>query len=386
MNDLSDLFSGLLCVLYPQGAVCRAGPPETPNQDIVRYLCRARACVNVRGVSGARPLHYAAWRGHQAILRCLLGERASPTHLFAHGDRGLEAIVAPSAPDILALALHLGPRYLAEFMTEGFRHLDGLCALHIAAHAGHACSVGMLCESSVNLLQRAQDAKHEYDGVTALHLAAYADHLEVVETLCKNAADANAFRNDGGTPAEGTAFHGHVRILMALMCAGANLHIAKSNGWTPLMSAAYKGHDGVISFLLDHFADANCAAEDARTALLCAVSAGHATTVGQLLIARADVQQSKSTGATPLHVAAWAGHLPIVSALYGRGARRDVTMRSGRTTPLDLAMTAGHVDVVDMLKKRLGLAKQPEQSNVREHACCCGTRKAWLLRSYLRDL
>lgn len=133
---------------------------------------------NKRDSEGREALWYAAFRGHEAVVRLLL-------------DRG----ASPSA-----------------------KNKDGMTALHWAAIGRHEAVVKLL-------LDRGADTNAEdKDGRMALHMAAFQGHEAVVRLLLDRGADVNAKDKDGKTALLRAAVEGREaveRLLRGCQCQGS---------------------------------------------------------------------------------------------------------------------------------------------------------------------
>ena len=142
--------------------------------EVTRLVARG-ADVNAVNQNGSTPLHWAAYRGHAAVVEFLI----------ANGV-GVETV-----------------------------NMDGDTALHWAADGGHVAVVEHLVAkgTDVNAVNK--------DGLTPLHQAAASGHAAVVEFLVSNGADVNAVNKYGDTPLQLAAWFGHAAIVEFLKQAKA---------------------------------------------------------------------------------------------------------------------------------------------------------------------
>lgn len=216
--------------------------------DMVEYLIRSGANVNVVNASGLTPLHLASQSIYPQIARILLEHGAkvnartpageTPLHRAAfHGrTKTLEMLVSKGGDlnaktpdertpyDVAALArksecasavLKLGGKPSARWeltdaasLTDtaaidrimkarpeaGKQIVNGLTPLHYAARHGLLASVQALVEHKIDVNIRCSV------GQTPLHYAARFGHVEVVKYLVGHGADVNAKDDRGLTP------------------------------------------------------------------------------------------------------------------------------------------------------------------------------------------
>jgi len=133
--------------------------------------------VNARdGVLGSTSLHWAAWMGHDDVVRLLVA----------------------SGADVNA------------------KNNLGLTPLHWAAQKGHRNAAELLVASGAVV-----DAK-ENGGSTPLHRAAWKGHEDVVRLLVASGADVNAKTKSGTTPVGFAAMKGHMDVVEFLKMSGAS--------------------------------------------------------------------------------------------------------------------------------------------------------------------
>ena len=70
-------------------------------------------------------------------------------------------------------------------------------------------------------------------GLTALHMAAHQGHSVIVNQLCRVARiQVDALDNAGCTPLHHATALGHDGVVMELWSKSANVDLADANGWT----------------------------------------------------------------------------------------------------------------------------------------------------------
>ncbi|KAJ4161618.1 uncharacterized protein LMH87_007648 [Akanthomyces muscarius] len=272
---------------------------------LTELLLQHRADVMLSASNGLVPLHEAAARGHDAVVRILLRENDADV------DR---------------------------------RSSRGLTALHLAAGAGHLATVKLL------LQHKASANAASIDGVSPLHCAANAgvdanragatlgDHVAIVELLLRHNACATAATTDGVSPLHCAANAGHPQIVSRLLLESAapTLMEATTYRWTPLHFAATAGHTRIVEQLLAanptvDLYDANGCISRTR------VSHPHAT---PFLLPQAPM--------TPLQVAAAANNVSLATFLLASTSAVNETTFT-RQTAFYYAARAGHTDMVALL-------------------------------------
>ncbi|MBD3273629.1 hypothetical protein GF385_04755, partial [Candidatus Dependentiae bacterium] len=163
---------------------------EKGHQEIVKILLARGADFSAKDKFKNTPLYYAAKKGHQDIVKMLLDKDANPssdaenyfkyTPLHAAAEKGnkevVEILLVKKGVDLSA-----SDRY-------------GNTPLHLAAENGHQDIVKMLLDKGAD-----SSAKNE-NKYTPLHLAAKKGHLEIVKILVKAGADPSAKDENGYIP------------------------------------------------------------------------------------------------------------------------------------------------------------------------------------------
>jgi len=295
-----SLFSGLHCASF-FGIV-----------EIVASLVEAEDCgINQTDCTGSAPLMWAAFNGHEGVVKILLGRD------YANQDK----------PGV-------GKR----------------TPLMCAAENGH--------EGVVKTLLKREGVNPDKPGWykrTPLLFAAENGHEGVVKTLLRR-DDVNPDMPDRGsrTPLW-SAESGHEGVVeMLLRRGGVNPDKPDKINRTPLLRAAENGHERVVKALLGRD-DVSPDKQDklGRTPLLCAADNGHEGVV-EILLGRDDVSPNKpdKINRTPLRGAAYCGHEGVVKILLGReDIDPDIPDACGQT-PLLCAAGMGHEGVVKMLLGR----------------------------------
>ncbi len=318
----------------------------------VQRLLDSGAEVNAVNEYGQTPLHLAAKKGDEGVMRLLLGipgievnfpDEEGRTFLYLAAENGnekmIKVLLKVSGIDVNA------------------SNKEGNSPLGIAVEKGH--------EEVVRLLLKAPDIKinaaNKY-GETPLHRAAEKGHVEVVKLLLRAPAIAvNVPTKEGMKPehwfldVNGIAplhcavENGHVEVVKLLLAApGIEVNLPTKKGSTPLHRAVAKDQVEVMKLLLAASGiEVNARDEDGRTPLH---SAGGTNAVAKTLLATSgiNVNAQDKKGWTPLHYAAYNDN-DVIETLLGV-AEIDVNSADVEgLTSLHCAAQSGRKTAVKML-------------------------------------
>ena len=177
------------------------------DADQVRQLVAQGAKVEARDLAGRTPLHIAAFKSHEDIVKALA---KAGTDMNAFENDAYDVItIASVANDVEMLRL----------------------VLSLGGNAGNITS--------------------PYEG-TALIAAAHLGHFEIVGTLIKAGAPLNHINNLGWTALIEAVVLGdggsrHVKTALALIKAGADITISDRQGVTPFTHAKQRGFEDIAA-------------------------------------------------------------------------------------------------------------------------------------------
>lgn len=252
------------------------------HEAIVRLLLGAGAQVDSADSQNLTPLSWTARRGHEAVARLLLNERAqvnwednwtpppylgdaqySYTWQAGHGQTPLIWATMEGHEAMVRLLLGAG----AQVNSVG-RHC--LTPLSWAARKGHEAVARLLLDAGAQVnwkdiwiplpyirrLRAFGFNKPNGNGQTPLTWAAMNGHAAVTRLLLENKAQADSRgRLDKRTPLSWAADNGHEAIVELLLAAGAQVDAKCVEGRTPLLYAVRGCHRAVAERLLDEGAD-----------------------------------------------------------------------------------------------------------------------------------
>ena len=245
--------------------------------------------LDLKDSHGRTPLSWAAYHGHEAVVKLLV-------------EKGAE--------------------------LEAKDHEDGRTPLSWAAEQGHEAVVKLLVEKGAEL-----EAKDKRYGRTPLSWAALKGHEAVVKLLVEKGAELEAKdHEDGRTPLSWAAEQGHEAVVKLLVEKGAELEAKDhEDGWTPLWCAAVNGHEAVVKLLVEKGAELEAKDNEyGQTPLSWAAEKGHEAVVKLLVEKGAELEvKDNEYGRTPLSWAAFHGHEAVVKLLVEKGAELEAKDHEG---------------------------------------------------------
>lgn len=361
----------------------------TGRVEVVRYLLEFNEIdCGWKCADGCTALHYAAHRGHQAVVAMLLvfsdeaelnavNDRGQ-TPLYLAAERGHVGVVRQLLEQVGIdrgrvtqdgiTAFHVAvlegrSEVISELLRNGSdaevstTTKQGATSLHLAAEKGYSDVVQqLLAQDVIDCGQQSET------GVSALHVAAQEGHHEVVALLLAHSggAEINVMDDRGQTPLHLAAGNGRVEVVQQLLGQDEiDCRLQSQGGFNALHWAAQGGHGEVVAALLAHKegVDVNAVTDLGATPLVLAAGAGHVQVVRQLLeLDEVDCGWKLAGGLSALHYAAHAGYEEVVVELlrYGKGVDVNEVTEIG-STPLHLAATFGQPEVVRVLLDQDGI-------------------------------
>jgi uncharacterized protein len=181
--------------------------------------------------SGATPVLYAVYSGHQEIAEALLATGLVPNIFEAAATGRIERVreLLKSDP---ALVKAYSP--------------DGWTALHL--NFGNLQMVDLLLDagSDINAVSK------NFLSATPLQGAAAFKKLELAQLLIARGANVNCRGEEGVSPLHEAAGSGQLEFAKLLLAHGANVNAKDDNGKTPLAIALEYKQQALADFLREH--------------------------------------------------------------------------------------------------------------------------------------
>uniref|UniRef100_A0A671Y5C9 Ankyrin repeat and sterile alpha motif domain containing 1A n=1 Tax=Sparus aurata TaxID=8175 RepID=A0A671Y5C9_SPAAU len=212
--------------------------------EVVEALLRNEALTNIADNKGCYPLHLAAWKGDEHIVKLLIHQ--GPSHPKLNEQSSVDhkefKRCGPFDPYINAknndneTPLHCAAQYghtgvvrllLEELTDPTMRNNKFETPLDLAALYGRLEVVKLLLTAHPNLLS-CNTKKH-----TPLHLASRNGHLSVVEVLLDAGMDIN-YETEKGSALHEAALFGKADVVQKLLGAGIDVNIVDQKGLAAL--------------------------------------------------------------------------------------------------------------------------------------------------------
>ncbi|KAE8752823.1 hypothetical protein FOCC_FOCC000561, partial [Frankliniella occidentalis] len=309
---------------------------------VVAVLLRDPRGLNAE-YKGWTPLHCAAHRGHDQVVRLLLAVGAR-YQANAHGHTPLVlAAYSGSAPTV-RLLLGAAPRPDDEDCWRA--------AAWAAKRAREEACSALLDELEARgLLQWGPEARKVL--LEAGRGGSSAITLRLLDL--PSAALSERLHDNGRTVLHAAARNGRAELVRALLSRGADPLGEDADGNTALDLAAAGGSPDTITALVEHIPGGSLQAALTRALCVAALS-GELGAAQRLVHHGADVSAVDGAGVTPLSSAAYWGHTEVVQWLLLRGA----DPRPGRVPPLHQAAAYGRLGVVKLLVPPLHAGDQAQ--------------------------
>jgi ankyrin repeat protein len=213
------------------------------REDVVRFLLRRGASVNVEDDDGNTPLHQASADGNAAVVRLLLKRGAD---MEAQAYDGATPLISACRGGLRRTEAAV--RVLVDRGADmEAQDEQGQTPLMLASFDDDMPVVAFLVKRGANV-----DAR-DFMGYTALHLASEKCSEKVVRfLLSEGGADVNAVDDDGYTPLHDASIYPHeaMATIRLLLDKGARVNAKNVHGETPLHLACEEGRKGAAELLV----------------------------------------------------------------------------------------------------------------------------------------
>ena len=292
--------------------------------DVIEFLLKKGASLEIHDKYGYFPIHYAAIGGKTRNIRCLKD---------AGADISKE--------------------------TNRFYACDEIKPLCLAAEYGHIEAIDFLLKHGADLNERTLA-----QGETPLHLAARNGHLEIIHLLLRKGGNLNSGDRNGYLPLHYAAKMEHTDVVKFILQNGGSVTAKTHCGRTVLHFATSLD---LVSFLVENGADVNARAKYGGTPLMAAAEKGQTDTVTFLLNQGANINaREKECGFSALYDALRNDHVATAKVLIEKGIElkitNDVYAKSFNPWLMSEAASKGLTDVLELLLQT-GLSVDTQDSN-----------------------
>jgi ankyrin repeat protein len=255
-------------------------PPYAASQMAETVVTRPGVNINARSEDGHTPLSLAVWRGHDEVVRLLLGTPGVDLSVIDKGgDTPLSFASWRGQEDVIRLLVDTAGIDVDASEENNFTPPTPLST---AALEGYEELLRLLVDApgvDINA--------HDVDGKNPFLKAARRGHEEVVRLLLGvPGVGVNMKNKHGNTPLSVAAWYGLEAVIRLLLgVPGIDVNECDKDGDSPLCSAAYRGYEGIVRLLLSTPGiDINLPNNKGESPLSCAAANGHGALV-QLLLA-----------------------------------------------------------------------------------------------------
>ncbi|KAJ7385762.1 Transient receptor putative cation channel sub A member 1 [Desmophyllum pertusum] len=267
----------------------------------VGVLLQRGADPSAKGKKGSTPLHFAARRGNDAVVKILL-ERPS-VHVDVEDSSGKTA---------LHLACNEGHGEVCQLLLNYGADIQAVSAdkttpLHNAIINGHSQVARMIlnraADRDVDTNKRELVGNEDLQCSTVLHMAAWNNDVKTAELCLDNGSDVNTRKCNESTALHIAATKGNLEMAELLISRGAGVNMKDGDSKTPIHRAALFNQTKLIELLVEKEAKVNARDGEGRSPFLNAVAAGHVDSARILLKLGADIRATDLLMKTCVHIA-----------------------------------------------------------------------------------
>ena len=330
-----------------------SGQRETPlmlaarfnDEEVVEYLLKIGASLEMKDVKQRTPFHHAAEGGKVRNMLRLIETGADIFQKDIKGQSAFHLAAASGHTEAMRLLLEHGAH--VNEVTLPFGDI-GFTPFMLAAKKGHLETIQFLVKNGGEL------NKGNENGWLPLHSAAAGDHTNVVQFLLQNGGQVLSTTDQGTTVLHLAT---HSELVKFLVEKGADIHARDNCRKTPLHVAAEKGQTETINYLLNQGADVNSRDTDGLLALYYALKEGHATTAKVLMDKGSNAMLANDESLAEMYEtdllqsSARKGSTAVLQLLLKRGLSADAVHSNGVSlrTPVEEAASTGQCDAVNFL-------------------------------------
>jgi len=313
-------------------------------ESSVRSLLEHGARPDIADVYGDTPLHDAAVKNHQEIVKLLLDRPETVGAILdsqnSEGQTALQGACLKGAEDVVEILINAGANTAIE-------DNHGDTALYYAVKGKHVKVVELLLE---DLISHSDNLSTQFrTGKTALHYACKFGLESIVMKLLEGGVKTDVVDDNGSIALYYAVKKNEATIAQVLLSESLTkqadiLDLQSKQGHTVLHHACFNGMAAVVKTLLELGVNSDVEDEAGWTPLHWAVQGDQHQVVETLLKKGVDINMTNSQNQTALHLACKRGDRLIVKALLDHGAMTDLEQDNGDTA---LCITMDLLDNLD---------------------------------------
>ncbi|XP_067653167.1 putative ankyrin repeat protein RF_0381 [Haliotis asinina] len=287
---------------------------ENGHKDVVELLFRNLANMSLKGLYGNTILHYASRAGHVDVVQYILS--LSVVDINSRGRKDMTPVmmaVGKGHQEVVKLLVGQGA-------SVSLQDNRGNNILHIACRGGHVEMVKyVLSQSMADINSRG------WKTFTPVMVAAGKGRKEVVEFLVSKGADINTSNRAGKNILHLACRAENVELVKYILSKNmADINSRDKKQMTPILIAAMEGHEEVVQLLVNEGAKVSLRDKKANNILHLACRGGHVEVVKYILSQNmVDINSRNRKEMTPVMIAESRGHVQVVALLVRNGADRS---------------------------------------------------------------